>query len=196
MRGTILTWSAVLVTPVCAAVLFAACSDEEPPPPGRTTAPPTSVTTTSAAPVPTPTLPAAAKADKAGAEAFVRYFWDVFNYTYESGDTKLLRSISDKGCKFCKSVIDYVSRLENAGLRARGGSVTVNQAVAPPAKPTDGLLVYTVVTQAAGQVVAADGTIKETSEARANMRSDALVRWVDDSWHVVGVSLGGPEATP
>src|SRR5689334_15808593 len=114
MRGTKRTRWAVAVTAVCFLVTLSACSRDDPgtdgtptPTSAVTTPPPTTPTT-----IPTPTtLPAAAKADKAGAEAFVRYFWDVFNYTYESGDTRLLRSISDKTCKFCQSVVDHVDGL-------------------------------------------------------------------------------------
>jgi hypothetical protein len=185
------------MTATCLAVALSACSDNSPDDDTPTTPAPS--TTASSAPptaVPTPTLPASAKADKAGAEEFVRYFWEVFNYTYASGDTKLLRSISDKTCKFCASVWDYVERLNEQGYKARGSSVVVKTAVAPPADPADGLLVYTVVSQAPGEVVASDGTVKESSEARSNLRSDTLVRWSAGEWHVSGVSFGGPEATP
>jgi hypothetical protein len=197
MRGKKQARWALAMVAACLAVVLSACSDNSPPDDDTRTTPATS-TASSAPPttVPTPTLPASAKADKAGAEAFVRYFWDVFNYTYASGDTKLLRSISDKTCKFCASVQDYVERLNEQGYKARGSSMVVKTAVAPPADAADGLLVYTVVSQAAGEVVASDGTVKESSEAHPNLRSDTLVRWSADEWHVLGVSFGGPGATP
>jgi hypothetical protein len=137
-----------------------------------------------------------AKADKAGAEAFVRYFWEVFNYTYASGDTELLRSISDKSCKFCASVADHVGGLTAKGATTEGANVTVHQVIAPPANPEDGFPVFTIVSQAPGRVIAKDGSVEASSPAEPRQRSDVRVQWVSGAWRMFGVSFGGPQETP
>jgi hypothetical protein len=195
MRGMNRTRSSVTAALLCIAAAVSACSDDNP---DDTVTPPP--TTTSAAPspseVPTPTLPAAAKADKAGAEAFVRYFWDVFNYTYASGDTKLLRSISDKNCKFCQSVADDVDLLTSNGDRTEGSRASLRTVIAPPADPREGFLVYTVIAQSGGRIITADGSVRSTSPAEPEQRSDVRVQWIDGAWRMIGVSFGGPKGTP
>jgi hypothetical protein len=188
---------ALAMTATCLAVALSACSDNSPDDDTPTTPAPS--TTASSAPptaVPTPTLPASAKADKAGAEEFVRYFWEVFNYTYASGDTKLLRSISDKTCKFCASVAEDVDVLTGRGDRTVGATTTVHTVVAPPAEPAVGFPVYTTVSQSAGRIVSAAGVTKSSSPAQPEQRSDVRVRWVDGEWRMQGVSFGGPGSTP
>ena len=196
MRGLIRSWAAAAVTAVCVVAVVTACSDDEPPPTNTSTPSVSDTSTTTPATIPTPTLPAAAKADKAGAEAFVRYFWDVFNYTYMSGDTKLLRSISDKDCKFCTSVATHVEGLTAKGSVTRGAQVTVHQVIAPPADPGDGFPVFTLVSQGAGEVIAKNGSVEASSPAEARQRSDVRVQWVGDAWRMFGVSFGGPLGVP
>lgn len=173
-------------------LVLAGCSDEEPQPPPKTSGNSPTAVTTSAAPVAAPTLPAAATADPEGAEAFVRYFWDVFNYTYASGDTKLLRSISDKSCKFCASTAADVQEWVSQGSHIEGGRVEVVEVVAPPVDVRKGALVYSVIEQVAGRVVAKDGVVVATGEPIPRRRSDVLVRYVSGRWQMRGVSLGGP----
>ena len=143
-----------------------------------------------------PTLPASVEADKAGAEAFVRYFWDVFNYTYATGDTELLRSISDKSCKFCASVAQHVDGLTAKGETTKGAVATVHAVIAPPAEPEEGFPVFTIVSQSSGQVIASDGHVVSSSAAEPKQRSDVRVQWSGGEWHMFGVSFGGPQETP
>lgn len=196
MRGMKQVRWALAMVATCLAVVLSACSDNSPPDDGRTT--PATSTASSAPPttVPTPTLPASAKPDKAGAEAFVRYFWDVFNYTYASGDTKLLRSISDKTCKFCTSVVQHVDGLTEKGETTKGAVATVHTVIAPPGEPDEGFPVFTIVSQSAGQVIASDGHVVSSSAAEPEQRSDVRVQWTVNRWRMYGVSFGGPQETP
>ncbi len=194
MSGRMLVAATLTVT----VGLLPACSDDdEPPPPAKKTTGPTVTATPSAtvSPIVPPTLPASATADPKGAEVFVRYFWDVFNYTYATGDTKLLRSISDSACKFCGSVANDVDSLSRRGARTEGALVTLHEVVAPPANPHQGFPVSSLVSQQAGKVVAADGTVEGQSPAQRRQRSDVRVRWVKDGWRMVGVSFGGPKGS-
>lgn len=63
-----------------------------------------------------PELPEVAKVyDQNGAEAFAEYFVDVIDYTWMSGDSSLLRSISAESCTWCAYVADETDKLTAAG---------------------------------------------------------------------------------
>ena len=113
---------------------LAACSgsaDPSAPPPAP---PPSSPTATSTAPTPssspTPTLPAmpeAAKAHtKAGAKAFVKYFWDVVNYAQATGDTAAITPTILPGCHACEAGVASIRRVYDAGGRMRGGDAQLS----------------------------------------------------------------------
>lgn len=66
-------------------------------------------------------MPALAKEPtQAGAEAFVRYYWDLVNYAQATGDTKGLRSVSAETCEPCQGGIDALENIVNE----RGGKIT------------------------------------------------------------------------
>jgi hypothetical protein len=113
--------------PVLAAVVLSValtgCSAEEGPPPSPSSpsassasAPETPVPTSSSAAPAAPELPAAATTfDAAGAEAFVRHFWDVVNHAYATGDTDPVLAISDTGCGACQSLVENARAVTDAG---------------------------------------------------------------------------------
>jgi hypothetical protein len=171
-------------------LVLAGCSDEEPQPPPKTSGNSPTAVTTSAAPVAAPTLPTAATADPEGAEAFVRYFWDVFNYTYASGDTQLLRSISDKSCKFCADVAGDVDRLTREGGRTEGARVTVHGVLAVPPDVPAGAVVTSIISQEAGVTKARSGNaLSESPEISRRAAELAVIHRQD--WVVLGVNVKG-----
>jgi hypothetical protein len=53
--------------------------------------------------VPVPEYPQAAKANtEAGQKAFIKYWFQVFNYTTATGDGEPMKAVASKDCKFCK----------------------------------------------------------------------------------------------
>lgn len=63
-----------------------------------------------------PELPEVAKVyDQNGAEAFAEYFVEVLDYTWLSGDTSLLRSISAESCGWCTAVADETDKRTAVG---------------------------------------------------------------------------------
>ena len=66
---------------------------------------------------PTPSDLAAAP-DKNGAKAFAQYFVEVVEYTWQTGNTELLRSISHPDCKWC----NYIA--EQTDIRTKAGGWT------------------------------------------------------------------------
>jgi uncharacterized protein DUF6318 len=160
------------------------CTDDE-------TSPRPSVTTTPSAaieatPTATATPPVAPKAEPTpkSAEAFVRYFWDVYNYSYRTLDSSKLEAISNRDCLFCKDTIKAVQKLASAQQIIEGSEIKVNVAVAPPTKPSAGLIVVTIIDETPGRIVAADGSyIRRTAGVR-NMKSEIALDWIDERWIV------------
>jgi len=172
---------------VAVAGSLAACSDDDPPPPPASTA--TAPPSTSAAPSASATLPTApeAKPTPEGAEAFVRYFWDVYNYAYQTLDTAPLAAISGSACKFCSSTEREVANLKAARKRVVGGEIRLGTVAAPPGDLTKGVIVTMVLNQESGQTLNEDGTPSSSLRAVHNMRSEVALRW-HSSWSVYGVA--------
>jgi hypothetical protein len=137
-----------------------------------------------------PILPAAARQPTpAGAQAFARHFFAVYNYAFWTGDSKPLEAISDKDCIYCKSVVSGVSAMKKKGNRVIGGRLEVTTAVAAPGVPDNGLLVNLVLQQEEGRTLSASGAVVGTTAEKSNGRVDVAVRWVGSTWIMLDVHL-------
>jgi hypothetical protein len=130
-----------------------------------------------------PLLPAAAaKPTREGAAAFLRYFFEVYTYTYASLDTDAMSGISLPGCNTCTSVMDNAREAASAGNTVEPGLIEVTAVIAAPGMPTEGIVVSAVIQQE--PVVTRDRTgevIGETT-ATTNARVDARVIWNGKAW--------------
>jgi hypothetical protein len=129
-----------------------------------------------------PTAPPPRRTAK-GAEAFVRYFWEVYNYTYASQDTRLLTSISAPTCVFCKATTIAVEDLSKKGQRVAGAKISVKAATAPPGDLRRGAIVVTVISEEPGRTVSRDGSLISTTKGVRDMKSEIALdrrgnRWV------------------
>jgi Family of unknown function (DUF6318) len=166
--------------------LLTGCDKDKPPTPPTTTAP----SPTTASPAPTVTPPAAPKAERSadGAEAFVRYFWEVYNYSYATDQTKEFEQIISPNCSFCKATTSAIRSLNRDGNRIEGSEIELTATVAPPSNPKLGLIVATVINERPGRTVRNDGsTVAKTSGVR-NMKSEIAVDWDGDEWIVRDVA--------
>lgn len=173
-------------------LLAAGCSGD-----GSTSAGTTTVTVTptvsmsSSPPTPTvapPVLPTAAKQPtQAGAAAFVRHFWDLYNYSYRTMDPKPLRDVSKESCKFCSDAAVDIDSAVSQGYTFSGGEVAVLDVVAAPDDPLSGILVNCIIGQQASQVRRGDGQAVKTASGKARQRFDAAVQWHGDRWFVLGI---------
>jgi hypothetical protein len=189
-------WALAMVA-ACLVVALSACSDNSPPDDQRTP-PPTSSAASSAPPtaVPTPARPGKYEMNPESAEAFVRYFWDVVNYSFATGQTELLRTLSDDTCTFCSSTVEEIGKLKSDGSHVEGGEVSVTGVAVPPLTQSKAIATA-VLQQGAGRVIGSDGKVVSTSEEHKDLRTDVLVQWRKDRWVVLDVSFGGPtETTP
>jgi len=172
-----------------------ACTGEDDPAPPSTTAP--SISPASTAPSHTATPPAPPKAEPTAksAEAFVKYFWDVYNYSYATRDPKLLESISEEQCKFCNSTIGDIKQLHASDTKIDGLTVHLISAAAPPVEDASRIAVVTVIRQDPGRSVKSDGTIHGLT-GREETQSLAALHWTSGSWQVRGISVDARTETP
>jgi hypothetical protein len=192
------------VTAVLAAVsiyqLVAGSDDDvvSQPPTATSTGPTAATRSTSSAPStssasqtlkPPPLPAAAAEPTRAGAEAFLRYFFEVYNYSYDSLDSRQMQRISLSGCKYCAAVVRDVRSAVADGLRYRDGLVSVTAVVAAPGDVKKGLIVSSTLVQTGGTVLTTDGQVWETSAPVPLVRVDALVIWSGSAWQMRGVDV-------
>jgi hypothetical protein len=152
----------------------------------QTPAASTAVGTKSASPSTTaPTLPDAARQPtRAGAEAFFRYFIDVYNFTFTSQDVAPLRMIMTSECQFCTSTIAAVQSAREGARHTDGGQVTASMVTAAPGEPAEGIVINAIVNQASSKLVDGAGKVVETAAATTQVRMDASAVWIGDAWQM------------
>ena len=120
-----------------------------------------------------------------GAEAFVRYVWALYDYSYTAQETGAFRKISDPGCKFCKNTIDSVTANWRDHSKSVGGEVTVKAVLVPPADPGSGIIVTMIIDQTPSWVVEADGRITNREAGGKDTRIDMAIAWNPGAWIVL-----------
>jgi Family of unknown function (DUF6318) len=185
-----LRWVAAALLAPC--LLITACSGESDQAPAPTrppsSPPPTSPPPSPSAPVTEPALPAA-KPTPASAIAFVRYFWDAYNYAYATYDSSLVRRLSEPQCRYCRSVIADVARIAQAGTKVEGHRVVVMDAVSPTANITTGTVVTAACRQVDGRAIYPDG---DTALLRGFSPTNFIfaMHWSGGQWHIEAVDYG------
>lgn len=143
-----------------------------------------------------PSLPmAAAKQTPEGASAFVGYFWDVVDYSYQSRSSATLRALSSETCKFCSQVADEIDKRKSENAHFEGYEVTVVAAVTAPGNPLAGLITNAMLSVTAGRTVGADGATLEAFPSNPHLGCEVGVAWNGRQWRVLGVVID-PKRTP
>ena len=76
--------------------------------------------------VPLPVMPEEAKVQsKEGLEAFARYWYELVNYGFETGDTEPIRAISGPDCAVCKNFYEMVDSGYSNDDWIDGGKITL-----------------------------------------------------------------------
>ena len=169
-------------------LLLSGCSDGNASPrdPSSTWSPTgTMQTPTSAAPDPVePQLPAAAKeASKAGARAFIAYYWDLINYAQVTGDVKALRSVSASTCSGCRAGIRGIRKHYASGGAIVGGINRVARLNLTEVTSASGIYAFqgdAQVDHDAQTIVAGDGS--EDSRTSGTDMWTLYALWVDNSY--------------
>ncbi|NLT53523.1 MAG: hypothetical protein GXX79_02915 [Actinomycetales bacterium] len=137
-----------------------------------------------------PMLPeAATKPTRAGAEAFFRHFWDVYNYSFQVVDSSYIRDVSDQQCIYCNSVIDGVDKSRRLDQSYAGGRVDVSASVVAPGDIERGLFVSATLSQEAGITRDRNGGIVASQPPITARRVDAVVRWIHGGWLLMDVDV-------
>lgn len=131
MRRLVFAWA------VPALVALASCSSDPAPIEPKATSSAAAGTARPTSTLTPPALPKQATSkDATGAANFVLYWVKVSNYAALTGDTDLLRSISDPACEGCNRYIDLYERTYAAGGYFRGSSWRIDS---PKVSESDGI---------------------------------------------------------
>ena len=146
--------AALLAVPLAVSMLLAGCGgDAKPAASPSSTAPSsppttTSAPTTTATPTTDPNIPAAARAHTpAGAEAFVRYFFERLNVAWTAPSAGILSPLCQPSAIACAANEKTATRLVSEGHRYDGNPVTVKIIAALGSTSTNRIAVLTNVVQ-------------------------------------------------
>jgi len=192
------TSAALLAVPLVASMLLSGCGGSDKADashsttatssPTSTVPPTTSAPTSStASPTADPNIPAAARAHTpAGAEAFVRYFYEQVNTAWTKPSAGLITALSSSGCKSCAALETIATDLVEKRQHYNGPPVTVVSVAhlgeASPGHPE--VLVQFI--QEDRKVIDSAGQIATTDQRKQGKFVVAL-GWSDKGWSVVSV---------
>jgi hypothetical protein len=143
--------------------------------------------------VPLPKMPKEAKEkSKAGLEAFTRYWYELLNYAYESGDLKPLEKATAASCLRCQDVGEVISDWHSEGRWMLGGQVKVDGTGTDYVK--DGAGNYQVAVQLTSSELryySADRSLHDT-DPKSEVSLDILVaKYEKDAWLTIDVGVAG-----
>jgi len=140
-------------------------------------------------PVAAPTLPPEATTnDSAGAEAFVRYWYDALNYAYASGNTGPVMEASSDDCAVCAELVAVVDEAYSSNGRLIGGEITLLD-VASPVPDDRGITLVSVLLdqEALNQVDEMGATVRSEPPSEGVSAGVVLERdGSDDGWLYYG----------
>lgn len=119
----------------------------------------------------------------------MRYFWDVYNYGYTSGNSAPLNGISGEECVFCTSATREIDQANAQGLRQTGGRITPQVIQAAPGPVGSSVVVISVVNQEASQVLDENASVVATSKALKAINADSRIEWTGKSWRMAAVTI-------
>jgi hypothetical protein len=182
VRRSSRTWRVGLAG-VC--LVIGGCSGGEDPVRGltstasATSSPSTTAPTTRAA----SDIPAAARAHTpAGAEAFVKYFYDKINIAWTTPATGILPPLSDPGCRACRAFETSAKALVGKGQRYASDPVTITNIRAVPGGSHGQQYVVARLEQHSVSVVDSAGREVSRDEEKSASTTISLV-WTEGGWH-------------
>lgn len=178
------------LTAAIALVALSACSgsaDTGSPDPSPSSSTPVPTPTDTAPPAP-PVMPPTAKAHtKAGAKAFVEYFWQVADYAQMSLDPEQVRGLVSRGCEPCKAAIGFVEKVRAKNGKIQGGNTTVGDfdiTLDTVGRARLALVAFQVTNT--DQVVDYPGSAADEHYPAAKVRDRFTLGFTDGGWQVVG----------
>ncbi|MFJ6108863.1 DUF6318 family protein [Pseudarthrobacter sp. NPDC092401] len=132
--------------------------------------------------VPVPVLPAVAKTKtKEGLEAFTKYWYQLLDYGYQTGDTRPLAGASAPGCRFCAGLREGIEEAWGEGRWVVGGKIETPAITARLAPGQDAYSVVQVIQQDV-EIRRPDGTLYQDPTPSTNSGSRASATFGPDGW--------------
>lgn len=157
--------------------------------PWKDPAPPVAAETAISTPSPSPTMPAAARTtSNAGAIAFVRYWFSVYNHATWTLTSAELTPISDSSCVFCNRAKQTVESLRAGDRRVEGGRLTVAN-VKLIRGGTSGMRLDCAYDQEASSILDEGGTKLSTEKAKKSAKMLVAVTWTGKQWTMLDVVI-------
>jgi hypothetical protein len=187
----------ILWAGIAVVALLSACSDDAPPAPSPSLPAPSasdagstpagSASPTSSAAASVPPLPPEARAETSqGAAAFARYWFEVSDYAYATGDRSRLKEFSQQECVSCKSVVEEIESRHASGATFEGVDITVRSAEAAPPDER-GIVVTLVLDESPSRVIGADGSVIEEAAGSSGVAVNLYAVRANDAWKVFGI---------
>lgn len=198
--------SGAAVIAVAGTLLVAGCSGGAPADPGTGSPTPSQSASPSASPTPTltpsavykpadasgpaqnvpvPVLPEVAKTEtKEGAEAFTKYWFEVLDYSYQTGDVSNLQKITSPNCDYCSKLTDSVTTNYQGGRWLAGGKFTTPAVSTTFEKASDGnFQVILQVLQTPINYYESAGKEFRSASKGSNTGNVLLVTFEGGAWH-------------
>ncbi len=125
-------------------------------------------------------MPAEAREQTAeGADAFTRYYVEIYNYALRTLDTTYMRDLS-RGCDTCDQLADQVDRVAAASQQYEGGQVRVIGSTPPYLTGDEAQLVFDI--SQAPLSITSDGVPMEgrSFPEQTTTGGGGIVQWSDD----------------
>lgn len=165
-------------------------TSEDPPPDSDTETetetssapPPDDVEETTQASGPPELPPEATEQTEAGADAFVRYYFNRLNYGTMTPASDALDDTAVAGCQTCASLEDSLSSLASEGLRSEGPSALLMSSVATI--DGDRAVVESIFMQVNPPTVTEDGTVATPGRESTQVTFSFRLEWTDSGWRI------------
>jgi len=195
------TSAALLAVPLAASILLAGCGGDSKPNASRSSTASSSPTTTAApsttsgsptstaSPTTDPNIPAAARAHTpAGAEAFVRYFFERLNVAWTVPRAGILSPLCQPSSKACAAYEKTATRLTKEGHRYDGNPVTIKFiGVLDATNPSKYDVLANVVQERRSEIDAAGKTI--VTDKRKAYRVNVELTYTDHTWSIATIRI-------
>jgi hypothetical protein len=126
-----------------------------------------------------PDLPMPAEArtqDAAGAEAFVRYYMDAYNYALRTLNPTALSDLSSN-CETCHLLIEQVRDVNARGQRYEGGDVRISEFTTPVINDTEAQFALSLIQSPLSVTADGDAIDGRSYPERSSPASGGLLRW-------------------
>lgn len=122
----------------------------------------------------------------AGAEAFARYFLQVYVYAFASNNTAPIEDVTLKGCDFCASLLQEIRTHAEKGHRVAGETLTTTSSVAAPNGTSERTVVSALFKQSASTLVDRTGKVVEEFDPAPAQELYFAVRWdIVSGWRII-----------